>query len=190
MPTLPARTWASCLMLQLLCLQAVPALAGEITAFNGKVPTIAIGGVIASGDEKVFHEFANATPNAIVVLAGPGGRVYPALVIGMEIRARGMKTLVPAGARCASACSFIWLAGSRRLLGDGAQVGFHAISDSRDGRVYTETHIVDPVLMHYLLGLGYAGDAVATIVNTPSVGIRWLDRIELNSNGFDAESYP
>ncbi len=76
------------------------------------------------------------------------------------------------------------------MLGDGAQVGFHAIAGSRDGRVFTETHSFDPALMHYLLTLGYAGDATATIVNTPSLGIRWLDRIELNSNGFGAESYP
>ena len=97
---------------------------------------------------------------------------------------------MPAGNSCASACALIWLAGTTRLLGADAHIGFHALSAPRGGRAYTETHEFDPVLMHYLLELGYAGDATATIVNTPSRGLRWLDRIELNSNGFGAESYP
>ena len=168
----------------------MPAAAGEIAGGDGRVPTISIGGRIEAGDEKTFHELASLKPNALVVLTSLGGLVAPALTIGLEIRTRGMQTLVPAGASCASACSLIWLAGTRRLLGAKAQVGFHAISIARDGKLRTETHAFDPRLMHYLLALGYAGDATATIVNTPSAGIRWLDRIELNSNGFAAESYP
>ena len=191
MPTSPRLAWTIRLVVQLLCLMAaVPAYAGQIAVLGGKVPAIGISGIIEIGDDKVFHDLIRSTPNAVIVLAGPGGHVGPALAIGLEIRARGLQTLVPAGNSCASSCSLIWLAGTKHLLGAGAQVGFHAISGSHDGLVFTETHVLDPALMHYLLGLGYAGDAVATIVNTPSKGIRWLDRIELNSNGFAAESYP
>ncbi len=190
MPNSPQRGWTLALVIQLACLAALPALAGQIKVVDGRTPAISIGGKIEIGDDKTFHDLAKTMPNPLVVLASPGGLVAPAIAIGLEIRARGLQTLVPSGASCASACSFIWLAGAKRMLGDRAQVGFHAISASRDGRVLTETHTFDPALMHYLLGLGYAGDATATIVNTPSKGIRWLDRIELNSNGFAAESYP
>lgn len=191
MPTSPQCGWTIRIMVQLLCLMAaMPAYAGQIAVLEGKVPAIGIGGKIEAGDEITFHELANLKPNALVVLTSPGGLVEPALTIGLEIRARGLQTLVPAGTSCASACSLIWLAGTKRMLGARAQVGFHAVSISRDGKVRVETHAFDPKLMHYLLALGYTGDATATIVNTPSAGIRWLDRIELNSNGFAAESYP
>jgi hypothetical protein len=179
------------LIVQLACLLAASAAsAGQIAAVDGKVPAISIGGRIEPGDEKTFHSLVGAAPNALIVLAGPGGNVGAALAIGYEIRARGLKTFVPARGFCASSCALIWLAGTTRLLGMDAHIGFHALSVPHGGRAYAETHEFDPVLMHYLLQLGYAGDATATIVNTPSLGLRWLDRIELNSNGFGAESYP
>lgn len=188
MPIVPHRGWTTLRVLQLAWLMAaLPASAGQISASDGKTPTIAISGTIEPGDEKTFHELASAMPNALVVLAGPGGRVGPALTIGMEIRARNMKTFVPAGGLCASSCALIWVAGTTRMLGADAHIGFHALSTLR---AHTETHEFDPVLMHYLLELGYAGDATATIVNTPSLGIRWLDKFELNSNGFAVEAYP
>ncbi len=179
-----------CLM-QLACLiAAVPAYGGEIAALDGKTPAIVVRGRIELGDEKAFFELVKTVPNARIVLAGPGGNVVAALAIGQEIRARNLQTLVPAGAACASACALIWLAGTKRLLGEDARIGFHALAAPRRNGAFSETHAFDPVLMHYLLELGYAGDATATIVNTHSVGIRWLDRIELNSNGFAAQSYP
>lgn len=191
MPISPRRSWITLVIVQLACLLAASAAsAGQVAAIDGKVPAISIGGRIEPGDEKTFHGLVGATPNALIVLAGPGGNVAAALTIGYEIRARGLKTFVPARSFCASSCALIWLAGTTRLLGMDAHIGFHALSAPHGGRAYAETHEFDPVLMHYLLQLGYAGDATATIVNTPSLGLRWLDRIELNSNGFGAESYP
>jgi len=191
MPTLPRRGWMSRVMLQLAFLvAALPALAGKVAILDGKIPAIGVGGRIEVGDERVFHDLAGTMPNPIVVLLGPGGSVAAALAIGQEVRARGLRTLVPAGASCASACALIWLAGTTRMLGMDARIGFHAISASRGGGPSTETHAFESVLRHYLLGLGYAGDATATIVNTPSKGLRWLDRIELDSNGFTSQIYP
>jgi hypothetical protein len=92
-----------------------------------------IAGVIVSGDQAAFHVLAETLPNATVVTTGPGGSVGPALAIGDEIRARGWATLVPANTHCASSCSLIWLAGARRMLVTGAQIGFHAISVSQPG---------------------------------------------------------
>ncbi len=178
-------------ILQIVCLSsATPVFAGEIVGIDGKTFAISVSGRIELGDEKVFINLIRTAPKARIILAGPGGNVVAALTIGQEIRARNLQTLVPAGASCASACALIWLAGTTRMLGVDARIGFHALSAPHRNSQFAETHAFDPVLMHYLLELGYAGDATATIVNTPSVGIRWLDRIELNSNGFAAQSYP
>ncbi len=92
----PERLWAFLLVAQFACIAAaLPAAAGQIAARDGKAPIIGIGGVIEPGDEKTFHDLAKAMPNALVVLVGPGGHVGPALAIGLEIRARGLQTVVP-----------------------------------------------------------------------------------------------
>jgi hypothetical protein len=126
---------------------------------------------------------------AVVVTTGPGGSVGAALAIGSETRARGWSTLVPPGVNCASACSMIWLAGERRMLGAGAQIGFHAISMIAEGQ-RTETHDFDVYLRSWLNELGYAIDATATIVNTHSASIRWYDAVELRANGIPTENWP
>lgn len=177
--------WIGCL------LATMPASAGQITLLGGKTPAIGISGPIVAGDETAFHGLVATAPNALIVLTSPGGSVDAAIAIGLEIRARGLRTLVPAGANCASACSLIWLAGTTRMLGTDALIGLHAICAWYGvGRACNETHVYDPVLTHYLLALGYAGDATAMIVHTPTLSIRRLNRIELNAAGFAAESFP
>ena len=141
-------------------------------------------------DVAAFHRLAQQAPNAVVVTSGPGGRVAAAIEIGQELRHRGMQTMVPANTDCASACALIWLAGARRTLMPGGRIGFHAVSMLRQNGELTETHDIDYVLRHYLSWLGYSEDATATIVNTPSDFVRWLDPIELQANGFATATGP
>ncbi len=178
--------WLVCAILQL----SATAQAGPVEAQCGKPCTVSIGGPIGEADYRAFHDLAAAHPDALVVLTGPGGRVDPALAIGREIRARGMRTLVPAGATCASACSLIWLAGTQRLLGEGARIGFHALSIQSGVGAWGETHAFDSEIIRYLNHLDYAIDVTATIVNTPSVMVHWRDRLELNANGIATMDYP
>jgi hypothetical protein len=156
---------------------------------NDGGPAILMTGVIAVGDEVRFHALAATLSQAIVITTGPGGSVYAALMIGSETRSRGWSTLVPHDAQCASACSLIWLAGTRRLLGTNAEIGFHAMSMLQNAR-RTETHDYDGELRSWLNGLGYALDATATIVNTHAASIRWYDGIELRANGIPNEPWP
>jgi hypothetical protein len=150
---------------------------------------IKLSGVIMLGDDASFHALAEKMPNAVVITTGPGGSVFAAINIGSEIRNRGWTTLVPPDTYCASACSMIWLAGTRRLLADSGRIGFHAMSIHRDGMV-VETHAPDIDLRRWLNALGYTEDTTATIVNTPSSLVRWLDRLELQANGIAVEPYP
>jgi hypothetical protein len=180
------------LILALWAMAVGPAAAAQFQKIdlpNGAGDGILISGMITAGDDARFHALAATLPHAIVVTTGPGGLVGPALAIGSETRARGWSTLVPAGTQCASACSMIWLAGSERMLGENAQIGFHAMSMAHNGQ-YQETHDVDNVLRQWLTDLGYAMDATATIVNTHSASIRWFDAIELRANGIETESFP
>lgn len=183
--------WLMCFLLfQAAWLVAAPAQAGQVAIQDNKACAISVAGRIEDGDDLAFDVLATACPNALVVLSGPGGKVAPALAIGRNIRARGLRTLVPAGAACASACSLIWLAGTPRLLAADARIGFHALSALRPGAPAVETHAFDPELVRYLTGLGYALDVTATVVNTPSASVHWRDAIELNANGIATQPYP
>jgi hypothetical protein len=157
---------------------------------NGSGPGILLSGEIAPGDEAAFHALAETLPKAVVLTTGPGGRVDPALKIGSEIRARGWSTLVPEGAKCASACSMIWLAGQTRMLGAGAQIGFHAMSMMTANGERTETHDFDVYFRKWLTDLGYLLDATATIVNTQAASVRWYNITELRANGISTDPYP
>lgn len=159
------------------------------TVPGGSGQAIVLSGVIVAGDEAVFHALAETTGKVTVVTTGPGGSVGAAIAIGSEIRRRGWSTLVPQDTRCASACSMIWLAGQTRLLAAGAQIGFHAMSQMRDG-ARKEDHSEDFYLRQWLTDLGYAMDASATIVNTPADFVHWYDATELNANGIPTALYP
>lgn len=150
---------------------------------------IKLSGIIAPGDEAAFAAISAGMPRSVLLTTGPGGSVGAAIAIGTDLHNRGWSTLVPAGATCASACSMIWLAGNRRMLADGGLVGFHAMSIRQDG-IAMETHRPDVDLRRWLNQLGYSEDTTATIVNTPSRLVRWLDRLELQANGISSEAYP
>lgn len=174
-------------------LLATPAFAAQIDVLMLQNPPrrwLRISQAILPGDEHTFRDLLASAPGATVMLSGPGGSVAAALAIGREIQERRLATLVAPDTSCASACSFIWLAGQRRLLGRGARIGFHAISVRREDGSRTQTHEFDPVLRRYLNGLGLAADMTATIVNTNATGMRWMDPIELRANGVATEAYP
>lgn len=56
-------------------------------------------------------------------LSGAGGLIYEARGAAKLVRARGLETR--AGGLCASACTLVFAAGSRRSLDAGGQLGFH-----------------------------------------------------------------
>lgn len=180
------------LALAALALAPLPAHAAKFDVIdlpNGSGKALLLSGVIGINDQAAFHAAAARMNGTVVVTTGPGGSVRAAVAIGNEIRERGWSTLVPPGTDCASACALIWLAGDRRLMADGARIGFHAMSVRKNG-VYMETHDPDVDLHRWLTDLGYTEDTTATIVNTPAVLVRWLDPIELRANGIGVDLYP
>lgn len=65
---------------------------------------------------------------AVIFLKSTGGHISPALDMGSYIHKKRLRTAVPDGSDCASACALIWLAGSVRYLGQNSRVGFHSSS--------------------------------------------------------------
>lgn len=76
---------------------------------------------------KDFEEALNQSPEIdAIVLNSPGGDTTAGRRINDLIRGRAITTAVLEG--CASACTLIYAAGERRLIGPNGQLGFHATS--------------------------------------------------------------
>ena len=103
--------------------------AAEITVVPGKsndYALIFIVGEITKLDGEKFENIAIRTAHGGGVLNSPGGSVLAGINIGKVIQLRGYDTAVPEGATCASACGFIWLAGTKRFVFPDARIGFHS----------------------------------------------------------------
>jgi hypothetical protein len=101
-----------------------PAVSAEIVAEGD---TISITGQIEQNDYAHFRDALTAKPQTrVVILNSLGGRLTPAIIIGREIRARKIATVIPDGAFCSSACAMIWLGGIPRDIHGNGRLGFHS----------------------------------------------------------------
>jgi hypothetical protein len=128
-------------------LASTPAAAAAIYR-NGN--NIYLSGEIAEHDDEVFEHLVS-DERLVVHLDSGGGRVIPARRIGNSIRLRGYATIVPANATCGSACTFIWVAGTPRTLGENARMYMHCVR-LLGARVCDESS-KEPT-MAYLRGMG------------------------------------
>jgi len=66
---------------------------------------LVITGVIGPGAYRQFRSAIRRSNPKLIILDGPGGILGEALMIGQEVRRRGLSTLVAANGQCASACA-------------------------------------------------------------------------------------
>ena len=84
------------------------------------VPILYMSGEIRAGDRdklvNLLRSDLASTPSITDIwLNSPGGDLSEAIKIGAVIEDLGYTAIVPAGAKCASACFFIWVSASGRL---------------------------------------------------------------------------
>lgn len=97
-----------------------PIQGGAVIDFDGEIKI---------GAHSAFREALKAAPQATIVrLTSNGGWLSEADAIARDIRDRQLQTVITS--HCASACSHLFLSGSRRWMTDGAQLGFHAPASS------------------------------------------------------------
>ena len=107
----------------------------------------------------------------IVTLISYGGQAKAALLIGDQIRKRGMSTFVPRDRSCISACALIWVAGHSRNVGDTSLIGFHAVYHRTTRQ---ETGSANAVVGAYLRDLGLGYDAIAFMTRAGPTSVEWL----------------
>jgi hypothetical protein len=145
---------------------------------------LVLSGVIGPGAYREFRRAVRRAKPDFVLLEGPGGVLGEALLIGQEIRRRGLNTLVAAGGQCASACAVVFLSGRTRYVGRNAAVGLHAASDRR-GRANAQA---TNLMSNYLGSVGVPRNIRRRMAATSPQDIRWLTRAEQKALKF--RSYP
>ena len=138
----------------------VGSLSGEITATS-------------------FYQFENWLTNQptieVIVLESTGGLTDLAEEIGTLIKKRQIDTHVET--ECLSACTLIFLSGSRRSMAEGAQLGFHRFyyeGESMSGGLRKDTLLAYPMLSDKLR---------RQIIATPPSDMLYLNKSQAGFEG-------
>jgi hypothetical protein len=150
---------------------------------------IAVIGTLELSDGERFAHIASASRRALVIFNSNGGNLLAGLRIGQLIRLRDFVTLVPDGARCASACAIAWLGGARRFMQPTARIGFHAAYSIENG-VPIETGAGNALVGAYLSRLGLSDEAILYIEQAHPNEINWLTKEDAEEVGIDVAVLP
>ena len=148
-----------------------------------------MSGVIGRDAYDQFRQAVTEADPSVVVLEGPGGYLAESILIGQEVRKRGLVTVVLPNSRCASACAVVFLSGRSKYMGRNAHVGLHAAS-SEDGRASARG---TGVMARYLRSIGVPAAILRQMSETAPSNIRWLGRAErraLGIQGFGSAARP
>ncbi len=173
----------------LVLVMGSPLDAAEITKTEGvfaEPDVIRITGLIGFEDFPRFARLASTTSNAIVVLDSPGGKVGPTFDIAMLARARGFSTYVEAGAKCHSGCANIWLAGYRKFVERGGELGFHPSSSAIEGERVPGGQTTSALMGWYYAQLGLPKELVLQIFELDALTITVLEAEIIEQLGVDA----
>jgi hypothetical protein len=170
--------------LWLLSSAAATAAEIDVRPIDNKSVLIIIEGDFEHDDVEAFRAKVAGltTPRATVAFRSDGGSLVAGIRIGTLIREKKFATVIPDGASCASACALAWLGGTKRFMGQGASVGFHAAYILRAyGPV--ESGSGNAILGAYLNQLGLSEDAILYITKTAPTSIQWMNLRDANEHG-------
>ncbi len=151
---------------------------------GGEKGLVTITGPLEYSDIEQFQTKTSGLTQALVMFSSDGGNLEAGIQIGRMMRLKGFLSLVPDGARCASACALAWLGGSKRLMGATGQVGFHAAYVLKDG-VASTTSGGNALVGAYLNQIGLPDRAVLYITTPSPDEIAWLKLEDAESLGID-----
>jgi hypothetical protein len=154
---------------------AEPAAPGQRGAERAQL--VVLSGPMLPGAHERFKAALDRVKPRAVVLDGPGGRLIEGVLIGTEIRRRGLSTIVPPNRSCASACAVAYLSGKQKFAGRGSAIGLHQASDSnaRHDRAATV------FMMDYLRSAGIPQKLLERRIRGNTIW--WLSRAEQRALG-------
>jgi hypothetical protein len=152
------------------------------SAGSEKPAVVVVQGTLDAADGERFFTKIAPLATAMVRFQSNGGSVVTGIQIGEMIRLKQFHTLVPTGARCASACALAWLGGTRRFMGPGARIGLHAASDPKSGQV---TGVGNALLGAYLNRVGLPYSAVIYVAQARPDSVTWLSFADAKRLGIE-----
>ena len=184
-------TRAYFILLTGLCLAgAAPTQAMDMSVRGSRA---VLSGSIKPGDEFKLRSLLTANKITIIELSSPGGFIDPAKEMARDIRKAGLTTLVnAANARCASACTGLFVAGQRRhyvnsdfkdrLDGKKAGLGFHAGNafNATGRRAQSGPATASMINLYYEMGAPAAADFAQ---NAPASGMFYISGATAMSKG-------
>ncbi len=151
-------------------------------------PCIAATGEIegaTSGQFKAFIIANHVQPGATVALQSFGGDLAQGLMLGAQIRAAGLSTLVQGsgleGGACASACAYAFLGGVKRTLTADSRVGVHQMRSLPGAPLLGASKgqtLLSQVVVH-IRAMGCAMDVFTIALATPAEKMHWFSTAEL-----------
>lgn len=144
-----------------------------------------IQGAIDSDTSTQFQQMLVENPNLhLLMLDSPGGSVVPALDIAAVVNSLGIVTLVPEGATCASACTFVFFAGKDRLA--SGRLGVHQMSyaGGSDGDV-GEVQLLVSRELDAFEKYGVSREVSRLMLTTPSQDIHFFTDSEKQQFGIN-----
>jgi len=146
---------------------------------------IEIRGRIVERDGLTFKMISDTIgSDGVVVLRSDGGTVAAALQIGAIARLKGWKTIVPDDALCVSSCALIWVAGTPRVVGKGARIGFHSAYTLENGKMVVSGS-ANALVGAYLRDMGLSPKAIAFATESRPESLRWLTWPEAHAVGLE-----
>ncbi|MBM0104705.1 ATP-dependent Clp protease proteolytic subunit [Steroidobacter sp. S1-65] len=139
---------------------------------------LTLQGTIGTGSYEYVHQVLGAAPEVrTIVLDSQGGRIREAEQLAEMVRDRGLDTYVEG--QCASACTYLFLAGKDRAATPNAKIGFHrpsfaGTSDYQAGLTK---------MLAYYRTAGISEPFLDRIRNTKSEQMWYPSRDELIDNG-------
>ncbi|MBM7068733.1 lysozyme inhibitor LprI family protein [Actibacterium sp. 188UL27-1] len=179
----------------ILCLVAgFPALADISTygafKYSSDAPgVLVLAGPIGPNSVPNFRKALRTHRPEILFLLSPGGNVQSGLELSAIIGDRGMSTVIPPGGECASACSFLFVAGEKRRA--YGRLGVHQFSSNGDlsGRAAEQTtQQVTAEIIDYLKEYDVPAQFLVRMLETPPNSMYWFPVDELREHGIETLS--
>lgn len=169
-----------------------PSMTSSVVRADGR-NALAIEGKIGAAAAIWFREKlddAKLTAGDIVFLSSPGGRLDQAFIMGENIRARGLTTVVgkvdaqgrPQPSYCASACVLVFAGGKVREAVPRSVFGVHQFSSEipkggdPDRDPVADTQRTTGMILNYITRMGVSPSILQLM--SASKDIRWLNERE------------
>jgi hypothetical protein len=143
--------------------------------------TAVIWGEILEGDETKFSKLVAGKKDLVVRLDSKGGWNRPASLIGHLMRSLGHEATVEKGARCDSACTLIFFAGTYRTMDPGTRLGFH--SAWPEGSPVTRDEHANKKVGEYLAWMGAPQQVIDFQPKADPCCLNYLSQKELKAMG-------